>query len=344
MVVYGVSQESYQRISPQEERALRHTDGEILSLEVLSKAPGEVIAEKLEILSQKVGIPRQILGDHGSNLQKGIRLYQESHPDVIYTYDVTHAMSNLLKQQLTGDEVYQKFLEDCHYCCWQLQQTELAFLTPPRQRSQCRYFNVERLVKWANQLLNSPLALIFQLIPCDEPKVIGERLKQKFSWLAYYEQPLKRWKKMIFLTRSLEKQVKIEGFNRQSVEQFQHQIISLNISPDLLEFKDKILEYLTQEVNHLKIDNDNDNSFLATTDVLESIFGKYKEFSSRCPLKELRQMLLTIPLSTMNLTTEIIKQALETIRGDTLERWLNKIFAPSMLSKRKTLFSESLMT
>ena len=28
-----------------------------------------------------------------------------------------------------------------------LKQTELAFLAPPSQRSQCRYFNVERLVK-----------------------------------------------------------------------------------------------------------------------------------------------------------------------------------------------------
>lgn len=64
-----------------------------------------MIAEKLEQLSQKVGIPQQILGDHGSNLKKGIHLYQEKHQEVVYTYDVTHAMSNLLKQQLATDEI-----------------------------------------------------------------------------------------------------------------------------------------------------------------------------------------------------------------------------------------------
>lgn len=34
MVIYGISLESYQNISQQEKRALKHTDGEILSIEV----------------------------------------------------------------------------------------------------------------------------------------------------------------------------------------------------------------------------------------------------------------------------------------------------------------------
>ncbi|MDJ0569114.1 MAG: hypothetical protein QNJ53_08690 [Pleurocapsa sp. MO_192.B19] len=60
---------------------------------------------------------------------------------MICTYDVTHAMSNLLKQQLSQDESYHNFLDACHKCRLKLQQTELAFLAPPSQRSQCRYFN-----------------------------------------------------------------------------------------------------------------------------------------------------------------------------------------------------------
>ncbi len=311
-------------------------------MEVLSKATGEVIKEKLELLSKTVGIPQQILGDCGSNLKKGISLYQEDYPDVIYTYDVTHAMSNLLKYQLATDKIYQNFLEDCHYCRLQIQQTELSFLTPPRQRSQCRYFNVERLVEWANQLLKSPLDVIFQLIPDHNPEEISQRLKEKFTWLAYYEEPLKKWRKMVFLTRSLEKQVKIDGFHQQSVDNFESQISSVSLSSELLEFKEKILQYLHQQINRLKTDTE--QSFLATTDILESLFGKYKEFSARCPLKELRQMLLTIPLSTMNLTSDIIQKALETIGGNALEKWLNETFNPSMLSKRKTLFAQSRTT
>lgn len=220
MIVYGVTLEKYQEVIVQEKRALKHTDGEILSLEVTATATGEFIQEKLELLSNEVGI-------------------QKNNPGVIYTYDVTHAMSNLLKQQLSQDETYQKFLDGCHQCRSKLQQTELAFLSPPSQRSQCRYFNIERLVIWGKQLLNAPLEVIVKLMPQADIPVIYQRLKDKLSWLINYEEPLKRWELMVFLTRSLETQVKIDGLHQQSLEKFKSQISSRIIPSDLLEFKDE---------------------------------------------------------------------------------------------------------
>lgn len=335
MIIYGISSEKYQNIIVKEKRALKHTDGEILSLEVTSKANGEFVREKLEILSNQVGIPQQILADHGSNLKKGLQLYQKDYPDVIYTYDVTHAMSNLLKQQLSLDQIYQNFIKSCHQCRLSLQQTELAFLAPPSQRSQCRYFNVERLINWGKRLLNAPIQMLVELIPSIDTKVIYKRLKQKISWLINYKKYLDKWEIMVFLTRSLELQLKLEGINQQSLKKFEKQISSIAIPRELLDFKQKIVNYISLEISKLKPNK----TVLATTDVLESIFGKYKHFSSRCPLKDLRQMLLTIPLFTINFTTDVVKTALETVRDIDLQEWVDQVFDQSMLSKRKTLFS-----
>jgi len=335
LIVYGIPQEKFQEIIKIEKRALTHKDGEILALEVTKKATGEAIYEKLEMLSMSVGIPKQILGDHGSNLKKGIHLYQKEHPQVIYTYDVTHAMSNLLKQELTQDESYQRFLKSCRQCRLALQQTELAFLAPPAQRSQCRYFNVERLVNWGKQLLRVPREIILNLMSPDERNFIAQRLEQKLSWLIDYEESLKRWATMIVLTRTLETQVKAKGLNRKSREEFEAKIAHLKIPNKVWKFKEKIVGYIEVEVSKITIKN----SILATTDVVESLFGKYKNFSSRCPLKDLRQMLLTIPLSTLELTNDLVKKALESIRGIDLKNWVEEVFGLSMLSKRKTVFS-----
>ena len=337
IVIYGISQEKYQEIVEKYQRALLHTDGEILSIEVTKTATGELIEEKLEQLSSLVGIPIQILGDHGSNVKKGIELYQQKYPEVIYTYDVTHAMSNLLKNELSKDECYKEFVENCHKCRQKIQQTELGFLAPPSQRSQCRYFNVERLVDWGLKILNAPVETIVKLMPTAELKVIYQRLKDKMSWLINYENALKKWEIMVFLTRTLETQIKIDGLNKQSLHKYNRQISSREIPENLEKFKEKIVKYITQEMNYLK----DKKSILATTDVLESIFGKYKQFSARCPLKELRQMLLSIPLSTMKLTADIIKEALETIGNIEVEEWIRAVFGQSMLSKRKTLFKAS---
>ncbi len=55
-------------------------------------------------------------------------------------------MALILKHELILSEKYQSFIKHCNLCRHQLQQTELYFLSPPSQRSQCRYFNVETLV------------------------------------------------------------------------------------------------------------------------------------------------------------------------------------------------------
>ena len=340
LVIYGISEKSWQSQVLKEGRALKHTDGEILRLEVTKSATGEWIKEILSELTTQVGIPRQIVADNGSNLKKGIKLYQENHQQVIYTYDVTHGMANLLKQELVPSQNFQDFLTDCHRCKQQLQQTELAFLAPPSQRSQCRYFNAERLVNWAINLLNSPLDICYQLLPAIDTNKLEKRLKEKLIWLHKYQEQMPLWAKMLQMTRTLEKQLKIWGLNRQSAQQFSRTLSAMIIPQSLEPFKQKILNYLQAEISLLE-DN---RTVLATSDVIESIFGKYKCFSQRCPLQDLRSMLLTIPLTTMNLTKDVIKKALSRVRGVDLSQWVNDVFGQSMFSKRKTLFARQIAT
>ncbi len=332
LVIYGISEQIWQSQVLKEGRALKHTDGEILGIEVTQSATGEWIQEILLSLTTQVGIPRQIVADNGSNLKKGIKLYQEKHPQVMYTYDVTHGMANLLKKELVPAQDFQDFLADCHRCKQQLQQTELAFLAPPSQRAQCRYFNTERLVNWAINLLNCPLKICSQLLPSIETNKLEQRLKEKLIWLHKYREQILLWQKMTQMTRSLEKQLKILGLNRQSVEQFSKTLSLMSIPQSLEPFKQKILNYLQAEIFPLE-DN---RTILATSDVLESIFGKYKCFSQRCPLQDLRSMLLTIPLTTMNLTKDLITKALSKVRGVDLSQWIDDVFGQSMFSKRKT--------
>lgn len=337
MVIYGISEKLWQETVLPQRRGLKHTDGEILGIEVTKSATGEWIQNILENLTQTVGIPRQIVTDKGSNLKKGIKLYQENNQEVISTYDVTHALANLLKKELVCSESYQNFITDCHRCKQQLKQTELGFLVPPSQRSQCRYFNAERLVDWATDLLNCPLNIFEQLLGFIERDKVEKRLKDKFIWLDKYQPDIPLWATMIQMTRTLEKQLKVLGLNQESITQFSENISHLIIPTSLQTFYQRILNYLKGEMEKIQ----DDRTILATSDVLESIFGKYKRFSQRCPLKDFRQTLLTIPLSTMNLTSNVIKKALETVRCCDLSEWINEIFGQSMLSKRKAVFERS---
>ncbi len=122
LVVLGVPQQLLESEIFPLKRGLEHQDVELLALEIMYSTKGEYISQKLSELTKQVGRPIQIIADHGSDLQKGIKLYQENYPEVIYTYDVTHAMALLLKHELVTDEKYQSFVQQCTRCRQQLKQ------------------------------------------------------------------------------------------------------------------------------------------------------------------------------------------------------------------------------
>jgi hypothetical protein len=334
LLVLGVSRQHFLETVVNKQGGLSHKDVEVLGLEIMDSTKGEMIEEKLDEISKRVGIPVQIVADNGSDLARGINLYQEKHPDSIYTHDVTHAMALLLKNQLGSDDRYQSFIKECNICRQKLQQTELSFLSPPAQRSQCRYFNVERLTDWASKLLGSSTETLMKLFPVAERALIAEKMIDKLGWLTSYELDLVKWNKMLGLTRSVETYLKQSGISSGSPSYFEQNLAVFSDSY-LQDFQQHILNYLTVQSNRFK----EPSTFLASSDVIESLFGKYKHFSSRCPLKEIGQTILTICLSTIDLTTTVIKNALETISFVDIEEWKTAVFGRSTLSKRKTLFS-----
>ncbi|MDJ0743613.1 MAG: hypothetical protein QNJ32_09635, partial [Xenococcaceae cyanobacterium MO_167.B27] len=55
-------------------------------------------------------------------------------------------------------------------------------------------------------------------------------------------------------------------------------------------------------------------TFLATSDIIESIFGKYKIFSDSLTYSEINEMILTIVLCTTEFTPDLVLQTMETIQ------------------------------
>ena len=335
-VIYGIPHKYWlHNILPQR-RALKHTDGQILALEITTSPTGEWVQSVLNSVSSRVGIPFQIISDHASNLKKDIQLFQSHHPSIIYTYDLTHAMAKLLEKELFADELFPNFLSDCHQCRLEIQQTEFAFATPPPQRSKSRFFNLDPLLRWATTLVSIPLLKFFKLLPNYHRDRISRRFFAKFSWLFRYQRHIKLWSLLLHMTRSLETLLKTYGLNSASIYLYHQYLSSLHLPSSFLPFQHQIFHYL-----HSQLPSHISHTILPSSDILESLFGRYKHFSQRSPLQELRSLLLTIPLSTVNLTKQFIHDALTTITNSDLSQWVDSTFGQSMLSKRNSLFSNN---
>lgn len=97
--------------------------------------------------------------------------------------------------------------------------------------------------------------------------------------------------------------------------------------------KQQIIDYLTFEGSQIPVGS----TLLGTSDVVESLFGKYKIFSAARPTKEIGAIILTIPLSTVKITSDFLKNALETIRSPDVTASSQLVLGKSMLSKRRAL-------
>ena len=162
---------------------------------------------------------------------------------------------------------YQSFLQKCNQLRQQLQQTELAFLSPPAQRSQCRYFNVEKLIDWARKLLDSPLETLVELMPTLELATLKQRLFDRLGWLIDYQKDLSLWGQMVNMTRTLETQLKLCGLNQQSLTIFEQQQFSVGVNSRLERFQQQILDYVATESSQIQ----EGSTLLASSDVIESL-------------------------------------------------------------------------
>jgi hypothetical protein len=332
LVILGVSQEYLLDKVWKEKRGLQHQEVEVLHIEIMKSTRGELIKDVFDKLREKVGKPRQIVSDQGSDLSKGIKLYQEKNQEVICTYDITHKLALLLKKELKFDLKYQSYVQKCNQCRQELQQTELAFLRPPAQRSKSRYLNLDDLIDWGKKII---LYLKKERSIEEKERLDIQKIHLKMKWLLEYEEVLKTWHLMLMMSRGIESQLKKEGLHHLSLLEFKQTFLKFPWNSRLNNFQEEIIKYLQKESSVIE----GKNPILASSDIIESIFGKYKFFSNKGPLKQIRRTILIIPLVTINITRDFVKEALENIKNIDLKKWEEEIFGQSMLSKRRILFA-----
>ena len=168
-----------------------------------------------------------------------------------------------------------------------------------------------------------------------------KRFMEKLGWLSYYEEKINTWAEIVYLIHLIEKQVKREGLSQESKQIFEENSKEIGVNNKRVQnFKTQIIDFLSEEGAKIP----KGKTFLGTSDIIESTFGKYKYFSSRNPLKEVGKMILTIPVFIGKKTGKYIKTALESVKSDDLEEWAKDTFGQSNLSKRRKAFNPKLMT
>ncbi len=160
---------------------------------------------------------------------------------------------------------------------------------------------------------------------------------EKLGWLLDSEKQLHIYAEILEVFALAKKQLTKQGLHQKSQSDWLDLTNNFSDSTWIQKAQQKVTQYLGIEGQKIP----QTQAFLATSDIIESIFGKYKIFASSASNSEINEMILTLVLSTTKLTPDKVLQAMETIHLNDVNAWSEEVFGQSMLSKRKLAFSTS---
>lgn len=317
------------RLSCWQERRgpLGHRDMEVLALEPVVKSDGEIVYKQLEETAAKTGVPRAIVSDHGTDIKRGIEAFLVDHPQTAGLYDIAHKMAILLKLELGANEDWSEYLKHIGQAKQRLQQTTLAFLTPPTPRNKARYMNLEKLVTWGTNTLaymDHPHSVT------DEP-VDEDQLRQKLGWLVEYRKSLAGWNAMMRVVAATLEYIRQEGYHRRAAVELRQQLKPIATDPGSRRLTDKILAFVKEQSSYAR----HGEHLIGSSECIESLIGKGKRLEGQQSKSGFTRMILGMAAAVVNPTKTYIEQAFSHVKTRDVFQWCRDKLGVSVQSQRQ---------
>jgi len=310
-------------------RALTLKDVEVLAIKVQDTWNGPEVQKVLEQVFSRVGVPVQVVSDAGPDLQKGLKNLL-ALPEFSFkaTIDITHMVATVLRRKYQKHEQFTALLAHLSTTKCAILQTSLAYLMPLKNRTKARFLNLPSIAKWTRQIMDYMQSLPE---PTPDEQDAREQLQRNFSWLFEYQEFLTQfWNELSTLTH-IQRLIKTQGLTEVS---YRH-VCTLLIQLTDPAVKDPLEKYLETEFVCATQTTD---ALLLTSDVIESLFGKYKYLAKPHSLSEINRMIFALPCLCEDITPELVEDAFSTLTQKEFERCCDQEISETLLSKRRKAF------
>lgn len=310
--------------------AVNFQDVQCIGLKIAVNWNGQSVADALKDIFGKAGKPAAILKDQGTDLNKGVRLWREDNGKSAtwILQDLGHVVANALKAEFAKRQAFEDFLKIVSTGASRLRQTILAILMPPKVRTKGRFQSISRLAGWAEKILR---LMEGQGRACEhDPKT---QLRRAFRGLSALRPFIEHFQQTCHVAAELMRLLKNEGLNQETYRQAKVLITCL---PERSKVRHRVERWLDL---HLRIQCRmamGQEPLLVSSDVIESLFGKFKMTIQRSPAAELNRMALVLPALCGKLDGSDIQDALGAVSHDNLIDWSRENIPPTMKQLRRS--------
>jgi hypothetical protein len=282
---------------------------------------------------EKTGEPREIISDHGTDLNAGIVKFCQHHSWTSAIYDIKHKTAAILKRELEQDADWSVFTRLAGQTKRQVQQTALAALAPPNQKSKARYMNVDVLVAWGQTML-----VWLDKAPAEiSPTFDVEQVKLKLGWVRRFRSQLEQWGELFQIVNITESFVRQAGLYHGANFDLACRLQHLASTERAEKVRRELVTFVAQE----EAKAHPHERLLGSSEVVESVLGKMKRIEQDQAKSGFTGLVLGISAMVSTTTKEVIQQALETVPTKQVWAWCQENLGQSVQSKRRKVFAVS---
>lgn len=316
---------------PKPGACLGHQDMQLIVLAPRKSWTRQEVDDQLEAASQRTGVPRVIVTDHGRDILSGVHAFQERHPQTLELYDAKHKAACLLKGRLAKSPRWQEFQKQLGQTTRAVGQTELAFLTPPAAKPKARFMNLEGTLQWANHVL----AVVQEPPPVVRERVSPQRLQEKLGWLSAYASDLAEWSEWQRLANATVDFVNRQGVYRGAAQKLRSALAPNQRHASSKDFAKQLSAYIAKQARRAR----RGERLPGSTEVLESCFGRFKQLEKQQARGGFTSLVLGFGALLATTTTEVIKNALGHSHTKDIVAWCKENLGLTIFAQRKLAFA-----
>ncbi|MGH9747268.1 MAG: hypothetical protein ACRD59_14320 [Candidatus Acidiferrales bacterium] len=307
------------------QRALQLADLQLVALVPMEKSTGALVEAELEQAVERTGRPRQIVADQGSDLKKGITDFQSWYPRTAYVPDVAHYGATQLEHAWDDEPRWHEFIKELQSTSAKLRQTKSAYLLAPRMRAKARFMNVAVQLRFARRVLK----LLQREVP--HPKAV-----EHYGWLKDYQEDLAVWEREHGLVETTIELVRVQGLHAGTLPLLEQAWSEIGSRDSTIRIAERLRGYVTTYQPKTK-----DERFVASTEVLESSFGKLKRLEGQQSQDGMTGLVLALGAMVGTRTDANLQEALEATPQKKVDNWLGQVLGQSMQWFRRQFFGQT---
>lgn len=315
------------------DKAVSLEDCECIGLKVCDVVNGESVKSDLEEVFKIAGNPSAIIKDTDYTLNKGVALYNKTQEKpILLIEDISHIVAKSLKKEFEQTKSYKKFTKLISDGSARIRNTNIAFLTPPKLRNKARFQNVSRLGKWGEKMMEH-----FNIRGRAKKGSILEKLRLAFPAFSKLKPFILNFSKTTSVTSQVMKRLKNRGLEQSTYNDCKLMLKELPKSSRtaklLRDWLDKHLE-IQKELSPYPMP--------ISSDIIESLFGKFKYIIEKSPQSDMNHSILIIPLLCGKISGHRILNALNSVSQKELEEWKKKHIGKTMRMKRIDFLNQNI--